>query len=74
MNAWLDLFERPTDALIDINKSLSGKYTTSNLTQWKKEQKGLSPRAYNYMLKYILDGYEDPGYDELKIPDPRKGK
>jgi len=71
-DTWLGLYDRPTDALNDINSALSAKYNTGNLTQWKQEQKGLSPRAYNFMLQEVLSKRKKLGYDDLRMPDPKK--
>ena len=71
-DTWLSLFERPTDALANINESLGTKYNTGNLTQWKKEQKGLTSGAYNFMLKAVLDNNEAGNFERLRMPDPKK--
>ena len=74
VDTWLGCYERPTDALNDINTGLPGAYNTGNLTQWKKEQKGISPAAYNFMLSKVLSFSAGVGYDELRAPDPKSKK
>ena len=72
VDSWLALYERPTDALNEINSELAAKYNTGNLTQWKKEQKGLTPRAYNFMLSNVLEGKRGKvAYSEIRMPDPK---
>lgn len=71
VNTWLTLYDRPTDALNDINEALAGKYNTGNLTQWKKEQKGLTPRAYNFMLSKVLASDITANYSTIRMPDPK---
>lgn len=72
VDSWLEVYERPTDALNDINTELAAKYNTGNLTQWKKEQKGLTPRAYNFMLAQVLKYNKGKAsYSDLRMPDPK---
>ena len=71
VDSWLTLFDRPTDALNTINEDLGSKFNTGNLTQWKKEQKGLTPKTYNYMLEKVLKSDINAEFDTLRMPDPK---
>ncbi len=65
VDGWLELYERPTDALNDLNDHLGTKYDTGHLTRWTKEQAGLHATAINFMMRELVD---KPTYQMLRVP------
>lgn len=68
VHTWLETYDTPTDALNDINLELGTKFGTGSLTYWRKEQKGLTPIAYNFMLSRVVD---EELFSQLRMPDPK---
>lgn len=68
VNTWLATYDSPTEALGDINEQLGTKFGTGSLTYWRKEEKGLTPQVFNYMLYRVVDRRQ---YNKLRMPDPK---
>ncbi len=65
VHSWLKLYDRPTDALNDLNEHLGTNYDTGHLTRWREEQAGLHATAINFMLKHLVDKRT---YQMLRVP------
>jgi hypothetical protein len=68
VHTWLETYKNPTTALDEINAALGTKFGTGSLTYWRKEEKGLTPQAFNFMLSRIVNNDQ---YRRLRMPDPK---